>query len=92
MGELLLLAFVALVVFGPERLPGVARQVGKAMRSFQRETARAAAELQAVADLKADDAEAGVLDRPAPSTDRPAPARPSTSARPDGDPATLEDT
>jgi sec-independent protein translocase protein TatB len=35
-GELLVVAVVALFVFGPERLPGVAAEAGKALRSLRR--------------------------------------------------------
>lgn len=97
MGELLVLALVALVIFGPERLPGIARQVGKAMRTFQHETSRAAAELQAAADVRIDDGDAGVLDRPpSPAAATVGVAPPALSApaaiRRDGEPAALEDT
>lgn len=34
--ELLLVLLVALIVFGPSRLPEVARTMGKAVRAFQR--------------------------------------------------------
>jgi sec-independent protein translocase protein TatA len=33
--ELVLLAVVALVVFGPKKLPEMGRQLGKGMRSFK---------------------------------------------------------
>ncbi len=35
-GELLLIFIIALVVFGPERLPGLARDVGKAMNELRK--------------------------------------------------------
>lgn len=38
MGELLLIFVIALLVFGPEKLPQVARSVGKAMRDLKRTT------------------------------------------------------
>lgn len=35
-GELLLLLIIALVVFGPDRLPGLARDIGKAMGELRK--------------------------------------------------------
>ena len=35
-GELAVILLVALVVFGPNKLPEVARQAGKAMRTFRK--------------------------------------------------------
>jgi sec-independent protein translocase protein TatA len=36
MPELILVFIVALVVFGPKRLPEIGRQIGKAMNSFKK--------------------------------------------------------
>ncbi len=38
MPELMVVFFVALLVFGPKRLPEIGRQLGKAMRSFKQAT------------------------------------------------------
>ena len=45
-GEMGLIMLIALVVFGPNRLPEIARSMGKFMRNFQRETSRAMADLK----------------------------------------------
>ena len=45
-GEMALVLVVALVVFGPNRLPEVARSMGKFVRQFQRETSRAMSDLK----------------------------------------------
>ena len=37
-GEILLIAVVALLVLGPQRLPEMARTIGKALREFRRHT------------------------------------------------------
>jgi sec-independent protein translocase protein TatB len=56
--ELLVLALVALFVFGPERLPSMARQAGKALRDLRtmvsglRRDLSAELELDETADLK----------------------------------------
>ena len=41
LGELLVIALVALLVFGPDKLPEIMRNVGKAWRTFQHETQKA---------------------------------------------------
>lgn len=100
-GELLVIGLLALIVFGPERLPSIARSAGRAWRSFQRETAKAAAELRIAADVTPD---LGVIDRPDDAAQPPPPAAPVPQAapapavrapvasRPPGDPSALEDT
>lgn len=45
-GELFLVLLVALLVFGPARLPEIARNLGKALRQFQQETQKATAILK----------------------------------------------
>lgn len=49
--EILVILFVALVVFGPDRLPELARQAGKAIARFRKETSGSIAELRKAADL-----------------------------------------
>lgn len=49
--ELLVIALVALIVFGPDRLPELARQAGKALARFREETSKGIAELKRAADL-----------------------------------------
>ena len=49
--ELLVIAAVALLVFGPDRLPDLARQAGKVVARFRQETSRSLAELRRAADL-----------------------------------------
>jgi sec-independent protein translocase protein TatB len=63
-GEIVILATLFVILFGPERLPEVATQVGKLLREFRRATESATAEItreleaaahearQAEADLK----------------------------------------
>jgi TatA/E family protein of Tat protein translocase len=45
-GEMLLILAVAMIVFGPNRLPEIARNMGKFLRNFQNETNRALADLK----------------------------------------------
>ncbi|HEX9697576.1 MAG TPA: twin-arginine translocase TatA/TatE family subunit [Actinomycetota bacterium] len=50
MGELVVIVIVALMVFGPKRLPEIMRSAGKAFRAFQTESQRAVAELREAVD------------------------------------------
>lgn len=67
MGELAVLVLVALLVFGPKRLPEMMRSAGKAFRSFQAETQKAAAELKEAVDtseINTGFAESVIFDHP----------------------------
>ena len=75
MTELLVILAVALIVFGPTRLPELARSLGKAMNEFR----RASTDLrqtfrEAVDDPKPDPTVA----KPSPAIAAPQPAPPST--------------
>ena len=50
--EMLVIAVVALLVFGPERLPELAKQAGKAMAKFRSEAGRSIEELKRAADIE----------------------------------------
>lgn len=64
MPELAVILVVALVVLGPKRLPEVARQLGKAMAEFRRQTSDVLGEFQHQARFDEDDDEPAR--RPAP--------------------------
>lgn len=49
--ELALVAVIALVVFGPDRLPDLARQAGKFLARLREETSRSVRELKQAADV-----------------------------------------
>jgi len=49
--EILLIAALALIVFGPDRLPEIARQIGKTMGDIRRTTNELTGELQHALDL-----------------------------------------
>ncbi|MBW3576327.1 MAG: Sec-independent protein translocase protein TatB [Actinobacteria bacterium] len=50
--ELLVIAVLALLVFGPDRLPELARQAGRALARVREETSRSVTELKQAADLE----------------------------------------
>lgn len=50
--ELMVIAFVALVVLGPERLPRVARTAGELLARFRSETRRNVEELKRTAEIQ----------------------------------------
>ena len=50
--EILVIAFIALLVFGPDRLPQLARQAGELVARFRAETSKSVAELKRAAELE----------------------------------------
>ena len=75
--EILVILVVALLVFGPEKLPDIGRQVGRATREFRRMQVNLRDEMR------------DVIDPPASSAQPPSlpPADASPAAEPDGDDA-----
>ena len=53
--ELLLILVIALIVFGPKRLPEIGRTIGKAMREFRRASEGIREEVRQHLDLDAED-------------------------------------
>lgn len=49
--EMLLVAAIALIVFGPDRLPELARNAGKLIARFRAETSKSMEDLKRAADL-----------------------------------------
>lgn len=79
--ELFVLLLLALLIFGPNKLPEIARNLGKAVRAFQQESSRAVAELRAATE------DSGVIDRPG-----PAPAGEDPAVKPEAPDPSDEDT
>lgn len=50
--EWLVIAVIALIVLGPDRLPGVARQAGQLLARLRAESQRSMAELQRIAEVR----------------------------------------
>lgn len=76
--EILVLLILALVVFGPNRLPELARQVGSAIRHLRHLQDQVRLELDEALDLDAGD---GALPPPASPPGAPVALRPPTPAR-----------
>ena len=66
-GEILVILIVALIVFGPRRLPEMGRSIGKSMREFR----QAAADLRAEIESDLDDEPPRVSMRPPRSREDP---------------------
>jgi sec-independent protein translocase protein TatA len=77
--EMALIFVVALLIFGPKKLPEIGRSVGKAIRSFQdasnefqaefkRETEQIEQAMQTTAELEPKQIAPAVTEQPAPST------------------------
>lgn len=57
-GELILILVIVLVVFGPSKLPSLAKSMGEAVRVFRKETQALTKEVEKMADdVDADDKE-----------------------------------
>ena len=66
--EILMVAVIALIVFGPRRLPEIARSIGKSFAEFKRQASDIRAEFESGLDL--DDADAAPEDeKPVPTHD-----------------------
>ena len=79
-----MVAIIALIVFGPQRLPEIARSVGRALNELKRQAADIRGEFEAGLDLNDDEP----VTRPPVAKDEPAtdePAKPKPE-----DPATEE--
>jgi Tat protein translocase TatB subunit len=87
MPELIVILVVALVVLGPQRLPEVARTLGKALAEFRRQTADIVDEFQ-VQTLLEDERRPPAKPAPPPAaapaaTATPSPTAPPTTTKPD---------
>jgi sec-independent protein translocase protein TatA len=74
--EILVILVVALLVFGPEKMPEIARQVGKGMREFRRVQEHLRSELRDVVS-EFDASSDGVDGTPAPAGIDPVPMLPA---------------
>src|SRR5919206_3378642 len=86
-GELMLIAVLGLIVFGPGKLPEIAGQVGRAVRDFRRNTYDIQAEFQRSLSLDLDpDAKpvgpAAVFAQNGVTAEQPAPPAPAEPAAP----------
>lgn len=74
LGEILVIVLVVLLVFGPNKLPEIMRNLGKAYRTFQEETHKATQTLREAMEepAKATPPGPGIIDTPdAPPVEQP---------------------
>lgn len=58
MGELLVILVIVLVIFGPSKLPSLAKSMGQAVRVFRKETSALTKEVEKMAEeVETDDEE-----------------------------------
>lgn len=69
--EILLVGVIALIVFGPQRLPEIARTIGRTLNELRKQAGEVRAEFEA--GLSMDD------DTPAPQDEQPVPSLPETA-------------
>jgi TatA/E family protein of Tat protein translocase len=86
MTELLVILVVALIVFGPTKLPELARSLGRAMHEFR----RASNDLRASFNEAVDPAPRPELRPPAPAIAPPAPTAPAPLDQPEAGTAPAE--
>jgi sec-independent protein translocase protein TatA len=72
--EVLLVGVIALIVFGPQRLPEIARSVGKALAEFKRQASDMRAEFESGMndDEGPEDEKPASISEPPPAEDTPA--------------------
>jgi Tat protein translocase TatB subunit len=83
MPELVVILVVALVVLGPQRLPELARTLGKAMAEFRRQTTDLMDDFQAEAMRDDEPARRSARAVPAAPTPPPTPTAPGDKPDPD---------
>ncbi|MGI9623609.1 MAG: Sec-independent protein translocase protein TatB [Acidimicrobiales bacterium] len=84
-GELLVILLIALIVLGPNKLPGVAKQVGGIMREVRRVSTGFQQELKSAMDEPVEEAARERGDRIVSSEEQPAPASDTSSPDSEGE-------
>src|SRR5436305_11821505 len=74
--ELMLILVLALIIFGPGKLPEIAGQVGKVVRDFRRTTSELSSEFSRTLSLEVEERRATDVQPPAPVEAYAAPAPP----------------
>jgi sec-independent protein translocase protein TatA len=81
-GEILIILLLALVIFGPRRLPEIGKTVGKGLREFRRAASDLRSEIESDID---DEDEPPRVSPPVARAARPATERPGGEPRPPAD-------
>jgi Tat protein translocase TatB subunit len=84
-GEILVVLLVALIVLGPEKLPGAARSIGKAMTEIRRMSSGFQAELRDALQEPVDGTPSRAAHLPHERRDAPAPGPAPAGPPPEGD-------
>ena len=74
--ELMLILVLALIIFGPGKLPEIAGQVGKVVRDFRRTTSELSSEFSRTLSLEIEERKSGETPQAAPAEAYAAPAPP----------------
>ena len=74
--EIMVVGLIALIVFGPQRLPEIARTVGRTLNELKKQASEVRAEFQSGLAM---DEEVGPEDEPTPPTEPGLPAEPGTT-------------
>jgi sec-independent protein translocase protein TatA len=82
-GEILIILVLALVIFGPRRLPEIGRTVGRGLREFRRAASDFRSEIEA--DLEDEEDEPPRVSRPVDRAATPAEEHPGSEPRPPAD-------
>jgi len=70
--ELLLILLIALIIFGPEKLPGIGRTMGKTMRNLKKATFDLTTQVTKELEAKESDNAPGQTEKNSPQSEEPA--------------------
>ena len=91
--EILVVSVIALIVFGPQRLPEIARSVGKALNEFKRQASDIRAEFESGLEVEDEPAAPGpIVHKGTTPENAPVARLPEDAPKIDPDPGTAHET